>query len=385
MKTTIQRALAAACAAVMMASALTACGSKQAKVIKIGAIGPLTGSSSNGGTDELSGKQMAIDEYNEAGGYDGAQIKLISEDDASEPSQSATAVTKLITQDKVVAILGAHNSSCTLADMEVIKKYGVPMVTPGSSAVTVTSSGNEWITRVCPVDSLQAQALISYVSANESYSKIGMIYVNDDVGISGLQALTDAAGAVGIEVVSESFGTEDTDMTAQLSSLKSQDIDALFLWCQYTPGAMIMKQARAMDWDVPFYSYTGTIHQDTFELSDGAYVGCINSVPFIPTSDDPQIVDFVKRYKEKFGKEPSQNSARAYDATKVLLDAIDQVGYQDAKKLQEAIRNTTNYDGLQGNITIDPETGEYKGDVMIVRAVEGGTWEYLASASSNTP
>ena len=381
MRRNVKKALALVLAIVMLATLFAGCGSKD-KVIKIGAVGPQTGASSNGGTDELKGKQMAVDEYNEAGGYNGIKVELLSEDDASEPSQSATAVTKLITQDDVVAIVGAHNSNCTLADMEVISKYGVPMLTPGSTAVSVTESGNEWITRVCPKDSLQAGALINYISENEDYSKIGVIHVNDDTGVSGNQALVEYGTAAGMEVFSESFGAEDTDMTAQLSALKADGVEALFIWCQYTPGALIMKQARAMDWDVDFYSYTGTIHQDTFELSDNAYVGCINSVPFIPSSDDPQVADFVTRYKEKYGTEPSQNSARAYDATMLLLNAIDQAGYEDAEKLQEAIRNTTDFDGLQGNITIDPATGEYQGDVMIVRAVEGGDWEYLASASS---
>ena len=381
MKKNWKRTLAIVAAMVLAISCFSGC-SQNEQVIKVGSIGPLTGASSNGGTDELRGKQMAIDEYNEAGGYKGIKIKLFSEDDASEPSQSATAVTKLITQDQVVAILGAHNSSCTLADMEVVAKYGVPMITPGSTAVAVTASNNKWITRACPMDTLQAGALISYIDEHANYSKIGVIYVNDDVGISGNKAITEAANAIGITVQSESFGVDDTDMTAQVSSLKAGGVEALFLWCQYTPGAMIMKQSRNMDWDVPFYSYTGTIHQDTFELSDGAYVGTINSVPFIPTSDDPQIIDFVKRYNDRYGRDPSQNSARAYDATWILLKAIDQAGYDNAEKLQEAIRNTVEYDGLQGNITIDPDNGEYKGEVMIVRAVEGGSWEFLASASS---
>ena len=112
-------------------------------------------------------------------------------------------------------------------------------------------------------------------------------------------------------------------------------------------------------------------------------MGCINSVPFTSTSTDPKVQDFVKRYEEKFGEAPSQNSARAYDATMILLNAIKAAGTTDAAKVQEAIRNTKDYDGMQGTISIDPETGEYIGDVMIVQAVEGNTWEYLDSASTN--
>lgn len=382
MKKTTKRTLALIAAVLLLATMFTGCGASKKDTIKIGAVYPLTGGSSNGGNDELNATKLAIQEYNAKGGYNGQEVELVSEDDASEPSQSATATMKLITQDKVAAIVGAHNSSCTLADMEVIAKYNVPMVTPGSTAVSITNSGNAWITRACPMDALQAKALISYINENENYSKIGIIHVNDEVGISGESVLRSSAEALGMEVFSQSFGLEDTDMTAQISSLKADGAEALFIWCEYTPGAMIMKQARAMDWDVQFYSYTGTIHQDTFELSDNTYIGCVNTVPFLPISEDPICVEFVKKYKEAYGTEPSQNSGRAYDATNLLLAAIDKVGYEDAAKLQEAIRNTVGFEGVQGKITIEPSNGEYNGEVMIVRAIEGGTWEKIGSASS---
>lgn len=369
--------------ALAMGMSLAGCGGSDSGTIRIGAVGPLTGDSSNGGTDELEGKQLAVEDFNAAGGIDGKKVELFSEDDASSASQSASAVTKLINQDKVVAIIGAHNSACTLADLEVINKYEIPMITPGSSAETVLTSGCKWISRSFPGDGLQCSALINYITTTGTPKKIGVIYSNDDFGQGGLKSLTAAAEAKGLEVASESFANEDKDMTTQLSKLKSENIDCLFIWCQYTPGALIMKQARALDWDVQFYSGTGTIHEDTFSLSDGSHVGCINSVPFTSTSTDPKVQDFVKRYEEKFGEAPSQNSARAYDATMILLNAIKAAGTTDAAKVQEAIRNTKDYDGMQGNISIDPETGEYIGDVMIVQAVEGNTWEYLDSASTN--
>ena len=366
----------------MVGSTVMGCSGSGGDTIKIGAVGPLTGDSSNGGTDELEGKEMAVEDFNEAGGVDGKTIELVSEDDASSASQSASAVTKLINQDKVVGIIGAHNSACTLAGLEVLNRYGVPMITPGSSAETVLTSGCEWISRAFPGDDLQCKALLNYIEENQDVDKIGVIYSNDDFGKGGLDSITEAAEEKGKEVVSESFANEDKDMTAQLSKLRDEGAEALFIWCQYTPGALIMKQARGLGWDVQFYSGTGTIHEDTFSLSDGAYYGCINSVPFISTSTDPEVQEWVDRYEEKYGTPPSQNSARAYDATMILLNAIKAAGSTEPEEVQKAIRRTKDYDGLQGNISIDPKTGEYQGDVMIVKAIEGDNWEYLGSAST---
>ena len=366
----------------MVGSTVMGCSGSGGDTIKIGAVGPLTGDSSNGGTDELEGKEMAVEDFNEAGGVDGKTIELVSEDDASSASQSASAVTKLINQDKVVGIIGAHNSACTLAGLEVLNRYGVPMITPGSSAETVLTSGCEWISRAFPGDDLQCKALLNYIEENQDVDKIGVIYSNDDFGNGGLDSITEAAEEKGKEVVSESFANEDKDMTAQLSKLRDEGAEALFIWCPYTPGALIMKQARGLGWDVQFYSGTGTIHEDTFSLSDGAYYGCINSVPFISTSTDPEVQEWVDRYEEKYGTPPSQNSARAYDATMILLNAIKAAGSTEPEEVQKAIRSTKDYDGLQGNISIDPKTGEYQGDVMIVKAIEGDNWEYLGSAST---
>lgn len=366
----------------MVGSTVMGCSGSGGDTIKIGAVGPLTGDSSNGGTDELEGKEMAVEDFNDAGGVDGKTIELVSEDDASSASQSASAVTKLINQDKVVGIIGAHNSACTLAGLEVLNRYGVPMITPGSSAETVLTSGCEWISRAFPGDDLQCKALLNYIEENQDVNKIGVIYSNDDFGKGGLDSITEAAEEKGKEVVSESFANEDKDMTAQLSKLRDEGAEALFIWCQYTPGALIMKQARGLGWDVQFYSGTGTIHEDTFSLSDGAYYGCINSVPFISTSTDPEVQEWVDRYEEKYGTPPSQNSARAYDATMILLNAIKAAESTEPEEVQKAIRSTKDYDGLQGNISIDPKTGEYQGDVMIVKAIEGDNWEYLGSAST---
>ncbi len=360
-----------------------------ADTIKVGAIDPTTGDNANGGLDDLHGKELAVKDFNEAGGVtiDGKeyQIELVSYDDASSAAQSVSVCTKLVTEDEVVGIAGSFSSSCTLADLDVVDEYEIPMITSGSSAASILESGSDWISRSFPSDSLQIAALLNYIMENNpDTKKIGMIYCNDDYGKGGLDSLTSAAKEKGLEVVSESFGTDDTDMTAQLSSLKSQDIDALFIWCNYTPGSYCMKQARALGWDIQFYSGTGTIHEDTFELSDNTYVGTINSVPFTTSTTDESTQEWISRYEEEYGEEPSQNAARGYDGMSILLEAIKTAGSTDGAAIQEAIRNTVDHKGIQGNISIDPETGEYQGDVMIVQANEDGKWTYLDSASTTS-
>lgn len=351
------------------------------ETIKIGSIGPLTGESSIGGLDELKGKEMAIEDVNTQGGILGKQIELFSEDDASQPSQSASVAMKLINQNNVVAMIGAHNSPCTLAVMEIIEKHGIPMITPGSSSPKVTEVGNEWIARGFPSDEIQAKGLINYALDVMGAEKIGIIYVNDDFGNGGYNAIKAALEKRGQSLAgAESFMGEDKDMRAQLTKLKNNEVDVLFIWCQYFPGSLIMRQAREMGWDVQFFTGTGCVHQKTFELAGDAFDGTIQTVPFIPNIPDPVVQDWIERYKEKYGSEPSQNSVRAYDSTMIILNAIKEAGSTEPEAIRDSMRNTKDFPGLQGNMSIDPNTGEYVGEVMIVKA-ENNDWSFLEKVS----
>ncbi|MCJ7790100.1 MAG: ABC transporter substrate-binding protein [Candidatus Atribacteria bacterium] len=351
-------------------------------IIKIGAVGPLTGESSSAGLDELKGKQMAISDINAKGGVLGKDIQLFFEDDASQPAQTASAAMKLIYQNGVVAIIGAHNSACTLAVMEIIDKNKIPMVTPGSSSPKVTAIGNKWITRAFPSDAIQAKALVNYTLDTIGAKRIGIIYINDDFGVGGYNAVKKSLEERGENLAgAELFMGEDKDMSSPLTKLKANNLDALFIWCQFLPGSLIMRQAREMGWDIPFYTSTGCVHPTIFELAGDAFEGTIQTVPFIPNVPDPEIQEWVKRYEDKFGQEPSQNSARAYDATMILLNAIEKAGSTEPEALRDAIRHTKDFQGIQGKITIDPDTGEYIGEVMIVKA-EKGDWTFINKVST---
>jgi branched-chain amino acid transport system substrate-binding protein len=265
--------------------------------------------------------------------------------------------------------------------MEVLTKHKIPMITPGSSSPKVTSIGNQWIARAFPSDAIQAKGLVNYALDKMGAKKIGIIYVNDDFGKGGYNAVKAALEERGETLAgAEAFMGEDKDMRAQLTKLKASGADALFIWCQYFPGSLIMRQAREMGWDVQFYTSTGCVHQKTFELAGEAFNGTIQTVPFIPNVPDPEIQDWVKRYEEKYGEKPSQNSARAYDATMILLNAIEKAGSTDPEAIRDAMRNTKDFPGLQGKITINPETGEYIGEVMVVKA-EYNDWTFLDKVS----
>ncbi len=373
------RILASVLALAMASSMLfTSCGGSD--VIKIGAIDPLTGAQAVFGQDSINGKKMAVEEINAKGGVLGKKIELISEDDGAQAAQAATVATKLITQDKVVAIAGAHGSSSTLAVMEVLNKYGVPCVTPGSSSPKITSSGCEWISRGIPDDRLQSKILVKYAGETDGVKKLGVLYSNDDYGKGGYDAAVLAGEEYGVEIVGETFMSDDQNFTTQISKLKDAGCDGVMFWCVYSPASLIAKQMRDMGWDVKRYASPGINNPQAFELSDGAIDGIINTTGFVAADPDEYVQDWIKRYEEKYGIEASQTAAVGYDSIYLIAQAIERAGSTDAKKVQQEIRSTKDFKSLKGMLTINSETGEYECEVRLTKANSATkTFDYIAS------
>ena len=352
----------------LMLTALAGCGSSSGGTIKIGAIDPLTGAQALFGQDEKQGKEMAVAELNKAGGILGKQIELIHEDDGAQAPQAAAAATKLITKDKVVAISGAHASGTTLAVMEVIAEHGIPCITPGASSPRITNSGNEWISRGIPDDILQSKILVKYAKEVLGFSKLGLLYANDDYGQGGYGAAVDAAKEFGVELVAESFMGDDQNFTPQISKLKDAGVEGVMLWCVYTPGSLICKQIRDMGWEVQMLGSPGVNNPQAFELSDNAIDGIIMTTGFVAKDPDQYVQDWITRYQEMWGMEPSQTSAVGYDSIMLLAEAIERAGSTEPAAIQREIRNTKDFKSLKGMLTINSETGEYECEIRLVQA-----------------
>lgn len=357
---------------------LVGCQSEPETIV-IGAIDPLTGSNAALGRESLNGKMMAIEDINAAGGVLGKELVLVSEDDEGKAASATAAATKLITNDNVVAIAGPHNSATTLAVMEVLEEYEVPAITPGASSVYVTSSGNPWISRCIPDDDCQPKILVKYAKDNYGVEKLGLLYSNDDYGVGGYDYVKIAAEKYDVELVSESFNLEDQDMRAQISNLKDAECDAVLIWTTYAAGALLCKQIREMGWDVQLFASPGLNNPPVFDISNGAVDGMILTSGFYAADPDEYVADFVERYREKYGEDPSQTSANAYDTIKIIAEAIERAGNTDHEEVAKEIRNTSDFKSLKGIMSFNPETGNYIGPVRLtVCNAETSTFDYLA-------
>lgn len=345
--------------------------------IVLGSIDPLTGSTAIFGQDATNGKEMAVEELNANGGILGRPVELIIEDDGGQPAQTATVATKLITRDNVVAIIGSVGSSSTLALVDIVEEYEIPLVAYGGSSPQITSLGCDWLIRMCADDNLQARMLVKY-AYEQGVSKLGFMYSRDDFGVGGFNVAEEACAEYGIELCSESFMNDDQNFTSQLSKLKDDSVDCLMLWASYSPSSLIAKQIAEMGWDIRVLSSSGLMNVSAFELSDNAIDGIVMTTTYYPSDPSERTAAWTEEYIEKYGFTPTQTAAYGYDSIMVLADAIERAGSTDAEAVMHELRNTVDFESLKGLVSINPENGEYESEVRLVEAnAETQTFDYI--------
>ena len=348
-----RRALNALCVATIL-TIITGVADAQAQtVLKIGVVGPLTGSFAAMGQSQLTGAQMRADEINAAGGT--LKVTLVPEDDASDCNQSANATVKLITQAKVIAILGAGNSPCALAMVPLTQRYKVPQFTVGVGSA-ITRQGSHYVFRIAPAAPLQTKAMAAFVLDNLKKKRVAIMYSDDEYGgsmASGMkQALTDRGVP---PVASEVYPRADQDFTGELTTIKNANPDVLFTTGSYTASALIAKQARQLGIEAQIVGDTGNATPKYAELGGDAVEGAILVQPFAPTDPDPKIQHFVAAYKAKFNRVPDGWSAELYDTVGMILAAAE-TGHVDSETVRAhtaAYTAENPYKGILGDWSFD--------------------------------
>ncbi len=334
--------------------------------IVIGYYGDLSGRTSNFGQSTKAGVEMAADEINKAGGIDGRQIKILSEDDEGRPEKAATVVTKLIDQDRVVALLGEVASGNTLAAAPKAQNSKVPMISPSSTNPAVTQVG-DYISRVCFIDPFQGDVMAKF-AANTLKAKKAAIMLDFNSPYSrGLTEFFEASfKKLGGEIVDKQAYTQgDRDYKGQLTAIRSKNPDVIYVPGYYGEVGVIAKQAKQLDIQVPLLGGDGWDSTQLWDLGGDSLNGDYISNHYSVDDPSPAIQKFVADYKARNGSVPDALAALGYDAMKVLADAIKRAGTTEGPKLKDAINATKNYVGVTGIITIDADRNAVKPAVVL--------------------
>jgi branched-chain amino acid transport system substrate-binding protein len=354
--------------AALSAASLTAAGSpgraQSQRTVKIGAFGPMSGNAATQGASIREAVEMVANLKNAAGGVLGRQIEIVLGDDGGKPEEAAVVARRFATRDQVVLAIGSVSSPASLAAAQVFREEELPQIVVSGTAQRITTQGNEWVFRSAVPDRKLCSDMVDFI--NEKMPKLkrfGFLYVNDDFGKGGFDAFSEAGKKNGMSVAGEErYSRGDLDFTAQLTRLRSSNLDALVEWSRYTEGALIHRQIKQMGWDVPRFGSDGIAAPAFLDLAKEAANGVIYPTHFSPatSSNLPAAQEFIALMRKTYNKPPDYVHAQAFDAINIAIAAIERAKSADRTAVRNAMRQT-DYQSVRGPFKFDQ-----KGDPTLV-------------------
>jgi branched-chain amino acid transport system substrate-binding protein len=355
--------------ALACALAMTACGKKgpESNEILIGEYGALTGSIASFGQSTHRGVALAIEEANAGGGVLGRKIKLITEDDQGKPEEALTAVTKLISKDRVSALIGEFASSNSLAAAPFAQQSRIPMLSHGSTNPKVTQIG-DYIFRVCFIDPFQGEVMAKFARNSLKLDRVAILRdIKSDYSVGLADYFTKSfTAAGGVIVGDESYSAGDKDFNAQLTSLKGKTPAAIFIPGYYTEVGLIARQARKLGVHAILLGGDGWDSEKLWEIGGEALNGSYFSNHYSVDNPSPVIQGFVTSFKARYdGMVPDALAALGYDAARVMIDAIRRAGSDDPKLIRDSLATTKGFAGITGVITLNESRDAIKPAVVL--------------------
>lgn len=305
--------------ALLLSSALAHTAS--AADIKIGVAAALTGPAAKYGTMINNGVVLAAEEINAKGGINGNKIVLVPEDEQGKKEEGINVYKKLINRDRVLAIIGPTLSNSAFAANPIANASKVVTLGTSNTADGVTDMG-PYVFRNAVMEADVLPVTLKAATAHFGLKKVAVIYGNDDAFTkSGYDVFKAALDKQGLPVTStETYAKGDVDFKAQLTKIKSTNPDAIVCSCLAEEAANIILQTRSLGMNQPFIGGNGFNSPKLFEIAKNAADNTIMGSPWSAQNTAPANVAFMNAYKKKFGAEPDQFAAQAYDALYIIVE-----------------------------------------------------------------
>ena len=375
---------------IVVALILSACGQSGTGAqteLKVAILAPLSGPVPTFGVSTRDGALMAIDEWNAKGGVLGMKIVPIVEDSQCTPDPAVNAANKVIDQDGVKYIIGEVCSKASIPVSDIANSKGVIQVSPTSTneLLTVTEAGvvKDYIFRACFIDAFQG-----FVGAKFATEELGaktafvmLDQANDYVKGLATEFTKHFESFGGTVVGTESYTATDTDFSVILSKIADAKPDVVYLPDYYNIVNLVAKQAKERGLTTPFMGGDGW---DSSDLDTVASAGGFFTNHYSPDDPRPEVVNFLKAYGEKYkdesgnAKVPDALAALAYDATNMLLQAINDAGTADTAKVKDTLANIT-FNAVSGKITLDANHNPVKSAAILLVAPEGVKFETVVN------
>src|SRR6185436_6587080 len=341
-----------------------------AKVIRVGVFLSLTGGTAGYGISALNSFKLATQEVNDRGGINGRQIELVVEDDHSNAQEVAALVGKLIKQDKVHALLAEPISTRAMIAAPIAQENKVVMISPAAVKPELTMQG-DYIFRACFVSSTEGEAIAAF-AINRLKSKRAAIILDgkNDYAVVLTDFFSKHFKKLGGEIVNQqNYEASDKDISRQISTLNSATPDLVFAPGFYNTAGLVAAELKRQSSKAILMGSDGWDSPSLLEGAGNAFDGVYFANHFWVGSDDPLVRKFVTDYTSKYGLAPDAGAATAYDAARLLFEALKET--KSTKALRDKLASTANFPGVTGRITLDGNRNALV-PVYILRIETGG-------------
>lgn len=381
---TWKKGLAAMVAAALLAGVFAGCGNSNSdeaagsgNTVKFGFITAYTGPGAAYGQAMKDGVDLAVDEINKDPNTK-YKIDLVTYDTKLNKTEAVNAMKKAIEEDKVLAVEGPMTSGEMFAAGPIAQQSGVVAFGTGTTAPGITDLGN-FIFRNAIPGKLGIPITVEKAHQKFGFKKVAILYSNNnDQMVGEHQIYTDLFKKMGLDVVAdETFADKDTDFSAQLTKIQQANPDVICVAGLYQESALIAKKAREMGMNQPIIGGNGFNSPAYIKQAGAAANGSLVATPWNPESDTPKAKHFIEAFKAKYGHEPDQFAAQAYDAMYLMHDAAEKAGITtDRKKFRDTLAGIKGFEGATGKFEFD-DNRDPKMDLTVLQ-VKDGKWVPLA-------
>ena len=356
-------AMAAGRVAAMFAGLLGAAAVAAQEPIKVGAFLAVTGPAAFLGDPEQKTLELYVEKLNAGGGVLGRKLQLVAYDSAGDAEKARTFAKRLIEQDKVDLIVGGSTTGETMAVVPLAEQAGIPFISL-AGAVVIVEPVKKWVFKTPHTDRMACEKIFGDMRSR-SIAKIALISGAGGFDKSMRGECLKVASKNRIEVVAdETYGAGDTDMTAQLTKIRTTPGVQAVLNAGFGQGpAIVTRNFRQIGMTVPLYQSHGVASKEYVKLSGDAAEGvrlpaaALLVAESLPDSDAQKkvVVGYKRDYEGRFKSEVSTFGGHAYDGLMLAVAAMRKAGSSDKAKVRDALESTRGYMGTAGVVNMTPQ------------------------------
>ena len=366
------------------------CSKTDSDAVKIGVIAELTGDIPAVGASCKNAAELAVAEINSAGGLQFGdkkfKVELIVEDNAGKADQSASAAQKLITQQKVTAIVGPNASRYALPAAEIAESGKVVLITPWSTAPKTTldsktNASKKYVFRACFIDPFQGGVLAKFALQNLKLQKAAVLYdVASEYNKGIAEIFKDVYEKNGGKIVAfETYTTNDKDFSSQLTKIKKAAPDVIFLPNYYSEVPLQIQQAKRLGITAPFIGGDAWGSEELMKLCGKDCEGYYFSTHYAADAAGEATKKFIANYKAKYNATPDDVAALTYDSFGLLWQAFKTAGKNDRQAVRDALAKIPQYEGVTGNMQFKDGSGDPIKSAVVLK-IKDGKFAWFADA-----